>query len=441
MLVLHLNNSALMTGLVAFAAIAPSMLVYIPAGVLVDRWNPWRVMLISEFLRGLAIISVVVSLAVFGQHISIVWLVSAMVSEEILEIFSTLSERRYLSGLMESENVASRQAYIEVRTHAVVLAGRPIGPFLFAFNPLLPFTADALSFLFSVGTLLVLRVPGESVRPPQKLRLGQMRSDINQGFDWLRGDRRASLTIVLMAVTSLVSQALIMMFLVEAHGNELSTVSIGVVLAASGAGGAVGSICTRFLPGWIKGVVWLPVQMLAWSVALASLTIAGGLSSSCSAIAMLVLGFTGAIGNIEFGTYLVANVGDDMLARVTSIGQMLAIGASALGPVLGGAAIQKYGGQRAMEILLCLVMALACCSLILPFAQAITRARSVIAHSLLALERSVTVATVILGTALVEQCLGTLQSAQQLPRNHFPKDPDDASRPVWPTRRIRLGIK
>jgi MFS family permease len=365
MLVLHLNNSPLITGLVAFAAIAPSALVYVPAGALVDRWNPRRVMLVSELFRGLAIASVVISLAVFGRHTSIWFLILAMVAEEILEIFSMLADRRYLSRLMERDNMASRQAYIEVRAHAVVLAGRPVGPFLFELQPLLPFLADALSFLFSIGSLLVLRRSDEPVKRPERLAPKQLARDIGQGFGWLKKDRRAWLTVMLMAVTSLVAQALILMFLAEAHSKELSTVAIGVVLAASGAGGAIGSIFSKFLPDKVRRF-WLPIQMVAWSVALAFLMIAGGLSASCSAIAMFVLGFTGAIGNIAFGTYLVDNVGDDMIARVTGIGQMLAIGACALGPVLGGAAVQHYGVHGAIQILFFMVVLLVFFSLLTP---------------------------------------------------------------------------
>jgi MFS family permease len=413
MLVLRLNDSPLMTGLVAFAAIVPSVLVYIPAGVLVDRWNPRRVMLVSEFLRGASIASVAASLAIFGRHINIWLVIFAMVSEEILEIFSTLAERRYLSGLMESDNLASRQASIEVRAHAVVLAGRSIGPFLFAWNPLSPFMADAVSFAFSVVILLVLRAPNELVRPARKLHFGQLRSDIGEGFGWLRKDRRATLTTVLMAATSLVCQALIMMFLAEAHSRQLSTIAIGVVLAASGAGGAIGSICARFLPARAKGVAWLPIQMLAWIVALAFLTLAGGLSPVRSAIAMLILGFTGAVGNIEFGTYLVANIGDGMIARVTSIGQMLTIGSAALGSVLGGAAFQECGAQQAIEILLSLVVILlACCCFILPEITQPIHAPSSITRSFRKAKPRATVALEILGRTLVrtEQALTALRS-------------------------------
>lgn len=382
MLVLHLNNSPLATGIVAFAAIVPSMLIYVPAGVLVDRWNPRRVMLASELLRGLAIASVVVSLAIFHDSISIWFLIPAMVLEEIFEIFFTLADRRYLSRLMERDNMAPRQAYAEVRSHAAVLAGRPIGPFLFTIRPFLPFLADATSFLFSIGSLAVLRRDDEPARKPRRVPPKQVAKDIEQGFTWLKKDRQAFLTVILMAATSLVAQALILMFLSEAHSKRLSTVAIGIVLAASGAGGAIGAIFSRFLPTKVKGF-WLPIQMVAWSVALAFLALAGGLSVFWCATTMLILGVTGAIGNINFCSYLVSRVTDDMIAKVTGIGQMLAIGACALGPVLGGATVQHFGVQGAIKFLFIIVVLLVPLSLRTPeVAQKLTEIHQSISRTL-----------------------------------------------------------
>jgi MFS family permease len=365
MLVLHLKHSPLITGLVAFAAIAPSMLVYLPAGVLVDRWNPRRVMLVSELLRGLAIASVVVALIIYRTRVNIWFLILAMVAEEIFEIFSTLADRRYLNRVMERDKVVSRQASVEVRVHAAVLAGRPVGPFLFSIEPFLPFLADAVSFIASVSSLLLLRRVAEPQTEPQRLAPRQVIGDIGQGFRWLKDDRRAWVTVLIMAITSMVAQALILMFLVEAHSKQLSTLAIGIVLAASGAGGAVGSFCSRIVPGAVR-TLWLSIQLVAWSVALAFLALAGGQSVYWSAIAMFILGFTGAIGNVEFGTYLVRNVADDMIAKITGIGQMLAIGACAIGPVLGGWAIQQFGVHGAIWILLGIVMLLAFVSLLMP---------------------------------------------------------------------------
>jgi hypothetical protein len=63
MLVLHLTGSPVYAGFAVFAAAAPSILVYIPAGALVDRWDPWQTMMVSEIGRGLAIAGVVGALA------------------------------------------------------------------------------------------------------------------------------------------------------------------------------------------------------------------------------------------------------------------------------------------------------------------------------------------------------------------------------------------
>jgi MFS family permease len=366
MLVLHLNHSPLVTGLVGFAAIAPSMLVYIPAGVLVDRWNPRRVMLASEFLRGLTIASVVIALTMF-KRVDIWFLIIAMVIEEVLEIFSMLADRRYLSRVTEREKIESRQASIEVRAHAVVLAGRPIGPFLFVIKPFLPFLADAVSFLASVASLLLLRRIDEPQREVPRLPKKVIR-DIRQGFGWLKRDPRACLTVFLMAMTSLVAQALLLMFLVLAHSKQLSTVAIGVVLAASGAGGAAGSFCARTVLAALAAMrgFWMSLQMIVWSMALASLALAGGQSAYLCAVAMFILGFTGAIGNVEFGAYIVRNVRDSMIATVTGIGQMLAIGACAVGPVLGGVTIQHFQVQGAISILFAIVVALAFASFLMP---------------------------------------------------------------------------
>jgi MFS family permease len=146
-----------------------------------------------------------------------------------------------------------------------------------------------------------------------------------------------------------------MMFLAEAHDGRLSTVTIGVVLGASGAGGAIGPAVTQKLPGLFKRW-WLQIQLCSWVLALGLLAVTDVRFSWCIAIVMLILGLTGSISNIEFGSYLALNAGDK-LARVTSIGQVMVIGACAIGPFIGGGAIQWLGVRGAANLFLCLVLA------------------------------------------------------------------------------------
>jgi MFS family permease len=366
MLVLHLSHSPFVAGFVAFVSISPSVIVYIPAGALVDRWNPSWVMLVSECGRGIAIVSIVVAVAFF--HPNVYLLIPAMLAEEILEIFSTLAERRYISGVTGRGRATYAQACVEARAHAVVLMGRPVGPFLFAIKPIAPFIADAVSFIISVASLFWIKCKHVTFSSPAGLSGRRLRSDIVDAVSWLHGDGYARKTVVLMASTTLIAQALIMVFLSEAYAHGISSFAIGAVLAASGAGGALGSIAARQLLDWTRNhrSHWLRIQMCSWSFALAFLALSGGQSIPWIAGAMIVLGFTGAVGNVEFGAYLTREVDERMLARVTSIGQLMAIGACALGPVIGGSVIQQYGVQKAILLLLLMAVALMATSLSVP---------------------------------------------------------------------------
>jgi MFS family permease len=384
MLVLHLNDSPFVAGLVTFVAIVPSMIAYIPAGALVDRWDPWRVMLLSELMRGIAVASVVTCLLLFNGRFDIYLPISFMIVEEILEIFWMLADRRYMSQLTELDMIAPSQASIEVRAHAAVLAGRPIGPFLFTLTPFLPFLADAASFVVSIWTLLLLREPKarlKRLRAKHPLKPGRrLLDEIGEGFRWLSRNWHAGLTMLLMSFTTLIAQALIMMILAEAHDKRLSTVAIGGVLAASGAGGTIGSVVAGRLPDWLKKF-WLQIQLCAWSLALGLLALSGVRLAWCIAAVMLFLGLTGSIGNIEFGAYLVRNVDDGMLGRIVSIGQVMTIGAFGLGPCLGGGAIQKFGIQVAVELFFILVLLIAIVSLSMPWISHLVSRRATVIPS------------------------------------------------------------
>jgi predicted MFS family arabinose efflux permease len=362
MLVLGIKNSPLMAGLVAFGAIVPGVFLYMPAGVIVDRQDPRRVMLVSDISRGAVAVLVVIALMIFGRNISIVFLMLAMFMEEVLEIFSTLADRRYLNRLMERDKISSRHASAEARTHAAALAGRPIGPLLFELSSFLPFLADAISFVASVVSLLLVGPAGK----PQEAQwptFKQLTSGIGRGVGKVKSDRRIWLTSSLMAMTSMVSQALILIFLVEAHSGKFSAPAIGIVLGASGVGGAVGSFCSKIVLRFIrKG--WLPIQMGAWFVVFIFLATARSNSAFWSAVAMFVMSVTGAIGNVECGTYLTENIADDMIGKVSGISYTMTIGACAFGPLIGGYAVQYSSAEDAIFVLFVIVTLMALVSLL-----------------------------------------------------------------------------
>jgi hypothetical protein len=383
MLVLCLTGSPVDAGWMAFATIAPSLLVYVPAGALVDLWRPRMVMLISEFGRGVAIATVAGAILLHSANLPL--LIVAAVAEETLEVFSTLAERRYLSWLVGQEDPSPALVRMEARTHVMVLAGRPLGGFLFTAMPMLPFAIDAISFAISVTSLAIIKtaqvsdlityVRARILAHPQvegniKVSVGQparshikqipwkkLRDDIRASTQWIIHDRFSRIMILLSAGTTFVCQALIIIFISYAHSRLRSPVLIGVALAASGLGGAIGSALASRLSEPTRNH-WTLVRMCTWTVAAIALAASGGQTLFLLSFVVGALGFTGALGNVQLSTYLLHKAPREMLACVTSVGRLVSFGACALGPVLGGFLVQEYSLQTGASLLCFAIFAL-----------------------------------------------------------------------------------
>ena len=342
MLALYLTGSPLKAGWVACAAVAPRVIMYVPAGVLVDRWDPRRVMLLSESGRGAVVIVIAVTVAAARPG---VWLlVSCAIVEGTLEAFSTLAERCYVRSLVESDQVASAQAQMEARTHVVALTSRPLGLFLFWLSPIGPFLCDAASFAICV--IVVFRIKRISLTWQHVgLKYQELKSTIRAGWTsevqlghnlrdalcWLFKERFALSTLAISTSATLVFQALIMVTLADAHAQRVSAVFIGMMLAGSGAGGAVGSMLLPALLRKLEWLQWIRFQAWSWLAAFVILAFLGNHSFLITGTMMVVLGLTGALGNIELNTYLTQAVDEGMLARVTSIVRMMTFATCALG--------------------------------------------------------------------------------------------------------------
>ncbi len=278
-------------------------------------------------------------------------LIAVAVIEGVLEVFSGLAERRYVGSIVGRDHVSSALVRIEARTHVAVVAGRPLGGLLFGFGPIYPFLADVASFIYSVAVLFGIKdskLAGEVMEPPRdSASKDSLIADIRHGLRWIHEDKFARMVIISFSVGTLIFQALIIVFIGEAHSQQLSALAIGMVLAASGVGGALGSVvATPLLPR--VGCSWMRIQTAIWFTGFAFLMLPAGRQFLCMAIIMAILGLTGAMGNIALDTHLMQNADQEILARVTSVSRLASFAACAIGPIMGGFVVQEFGAQRAM---------------------------------------------------------------------------------------------
>ena len=384
MLALYLTGSPVAAGWVACAATAPSIVCYMPAGALVDVLDAKRVLMLSELGRGMAIAWVVAMVAMGWRSLPL--LIVAAIVEEVLDVFATLAERRYVGSLVERGQTPAALGRLEARTHVAILVGRPLGGLLFELQPIAPFFFDILTFIGSVCTLLgtkrrrtterysfatpdrrisvrarFIRAITRRDQPPE----WHIKNDIREGLGWLWENHFARTAIVLLESTTLISQALIMVFIVEAHSMHLSSVIVGIVLAMSGLGGALGSVLAIRLRALFKDS-WIQIQMSVWSVAFIIFAISGGQSPIYMGMTMATLGFMGAVSNIEFDTYLIMSAPENMLARIISIARLVSFTACAAGPLIGGFLFEACGTQDTVRWLMGATIFLAACSLLVP---------------------------------------------------------------------------
>jgi MFS family permease len=378
LLVLAISGSPLLAGWACFGATAPSVLFYLPAGAIIDRCNPRLAMLVCEILRGLVIASVVTAMVM--SKLTVWQLILAAVVEQILEVFSNLAERRLTCSLVEPGNVPSALARTEARTHLAVLLGRPLGALLFGISHILPFSFDSLTFGVSAAALLRMRKHqgGNSCPPPPRTGISR---EIGEGLMWLRSDPFALIALPLNAGTTFVGQALIMIFLSEAHAYSLTTFAIGISLAASGVGGVLGSMAApplfrRF------GYYMFNAQLAGWLLTFACLTEWGWRSFPCMAAAMMFMSFTGAMGNVALDNYITRTAGPTLLGRVMSINSLISLAALAVGPLFGAIVLRVHGPHDAVVALLFLVGLLCVAAPVLPGREVLCHPAEYIAQSL-----------------------------------------------------------
>src|SRR5215204_3545294 len=150
-LVLSLGYTAGDAGVVGFVAALPYLLFQLPAGVWVDRVNRKRLMIGCDVIRGVALASIAVTVALGAA--TLVQIATVAFVEGSMFVIFTAAERSAIANVVESHQLTAALSMNEARTRAAGLAGAPLGGFLFALGRAVPFLFDAVSYLASVGTL------------------------------------------------------------------------------------------------------------------------------------------------------------------------------------------------------------------------------------------------------------------------------------------------
>ncbi|GAA5143558.1 MFS transporter [Nocardioides marinquilinus] len=348
-LVYRLTGSAALTAAVAVVETAPYLLVGLPAGALVDRWNRRRVMVTTGVVSGTVMATVPLAAALDRLGVVQLLVVAAVVATSF--VFSDAASFGVVPQLVGRHRVASATSTLVTVGTAIGLVGPLVGGVLVTvLPPALVLGIDALAYLVAAAVLARLRWPGSETVPaaagPRRLR-----AEVAEGLRYLWTVPVVRWLTVLGVGNSLAGGAvagLLVVVGVEQLGLDADSPALGWLFAAGAAGTFVAGLALPRLQRRV-GVGLITTTGYAVGLgALLGLSSATSLAAALPLLALLNLAATSLIVNGIVARQVVTP--DHLQSRVNTTARLIAWGGSPLGAALGGLVAGAVGTEWALRV-------------------------------------------------------------------------------------------
>ncbi|MCP2328623.1 putative MFS family arabinose efflux permease [Hamadaea flava] len=347
--VLQLTGSALATSGAVIAALIPTLLFGLVAGVYVDRWDRRTVLLVVSVLHGVTLLPLLAVDSAGG-----LWIVYA-----VLFIQSTLSqlfqpaENALLPNLVTAEHLPAANSLNTLNNNIARLAGPALGGLLTASLGLTGVVVvDAVSFLLSAALVAGIRGRFAVVRDADTPPLG-VRRELAEGLRTAYSSPmlRALLGIVTaICVGEGIMGALFPVFVTgPLHGGARE---LGWTMSAQAIGGITGGLLSGRIAARIA-----PKQLLTWSLVvfglidLAIFNYPRWTGVMWPGLALFVIvGVPSVLSGVAWMTLLQGAVGDAYRGRIFSLMMVLQSLAALLGAGLAGTLAARLGVMNLLTV-------------------------------------------------------------------------------------------
>ncbi|MFE9104778.1 MFS transporter [Actinomadura geliboluensis] len=343
LLALALTGSPIVAGWVAAASTLPGLFLHLPVGLLVDRYDRWRIMLVSQVLRVINSTVLVVVLCVAAEPWAM--LVGAAVIDGSCAVFFRLAELATVRYVVPDGKAESAMGKSEARHHLALVLGRPVGGALFSLGRAFPYVLDALTSVVSVLSLLLLKDRLKTFeshkKRPLKISKKKVFASFKEGFRWIYRDNFLSVSLGACAIANIGFQVVILLLVVEAERQQFSGSVIGMMLATSGAAGFLGAITAPGMVRILTPAVTVKLCVVLWVPLLA--VVAGVGDPLVGLCAWGACSFMGAYINVALAVYQGRVIPHRVLGRVEGVHRFITTGAVTLGAFSGGYVIAVLG--------------------------------------------------------------------------------------------------
>jgi predicted MFS family arabinose efflux permease len=329
------DNPALIAG-VAVAGEILGPIVALPIGALADRSSPRRMLVTVQLMQFVLLGSFALCVAVDADSLALIYVAACLIGA--LTVAFDCASAAVVPRLVRTSQLVKANARLDiVDLTGEDMVGRALGGVTFAFAEVVPFFADAVTFLVSA---LVIRkaVPDQASAGSNNALM----ADLRAGTRWFLHNPLVRLIGGLIAWLAFCqSVVLALMVLYATQDLHLTTSGYGLLLGVTAIGSIVGALAAHRVHMEL-GSGWCII--LGGAVAAVTYPLLAATSSAAVAsIALILEAVAIVVGNVAAQSLRQSIVPTEMQGRVGSAHMMLVLAAAPLGALAGGLVADAIG--------------------------------------------------------------------------------------------------
>ncbi|MFJ8632331.1 MFS transporter [Streptomyces sp. NPDC093568] len=343
-----LHADEFQVGLLAAMTTAGSLLVGLPAGAWVDRMRKRSVMISTDLIRALVLVTIPV--AWWADLLTVWWLYAVALVHGVLTVFFDVAYVSYLPHLVGRGNLLEGNSKLSAVRSVTSISGPAVaGPLVGLVGA--PATVVASSVGMAMSGVLASAIRKREPKPElsERPRLGR---EVKEGLKFvlmhptlraiMLGDAIFNLFLVMY-------QTMLLVFLKREIG--LQSFGIGLVLSGMGCGAFLGALlATKVSKRVGQGtVIWLASLVTCPLTALMPLA-RPGWSMYAAAIGLASLSLGGVVRVVAQSSFQQALTPDRLLGRMSATVRYVSWGGIPLGGLLGGAVGSVFGATGTLWI-------------------------------------------------------------------------------------------
>lgn len=318
----------------------PWLLFALPGGVLVDRLDRRRLMVLVDCLRAAAMAALVAAVLTHTAALGVLLVVLFFVSTG--EVIERSAGQALVPALVPRDRLERANGWLfgGAMVGQQMVAG-PLGGWLFAVAAAAPFLANAATFVLSAVVLSLL--PGSfRAAPAATGAVRSVRREVLDGLRWLAHQRllrTMALLIGLLNVT--LTAALAVLVLLARQRLGLGSVGYGLLFTALAVGGLLGALLGDRLVARFTATWTIRIGLIV--EAATHLVLATSRSAVVVGAVLFLFGVHGALWGMVGNSLRQRLAPPEMLGRVGSSTLFVSAGGNCLGAVLGGGLAAAFG--------------------------------------------------------------------------------------------------